>query len=145
MRNSAMVAISKKPRINPSPRTIYRTLKSQTRSNQSRKLKVNISKLTYFLKSIGPKLSKQIPKSQLSIDILVSVRQWFHLIQVQMKMHESFKNEKQKEFRYDKISNETSKCCSAFVEELLSQAFSECLKKRNVIKMPEISKSFCLP
>ena len=48
---------------------MYRTLKCQTRSNQSRDLKIDIDQLNNFFTSIGPELSRQVPKPRHTIDI----------------------------------------------------------------------------
>ena len=45
---------------------------------------------------------------------------------------------------YDGISNETNKCCSQVVEQHLSEAFNECLKKRTFPKCLKLANVIAL-
>ena len=68
IRNAKREANFNKLGKNPSTTTMYRTLKCQTRSNQSRDLKIDIDELNKFFTSIGPELSRQVPKPHHTID-----------------------------------------------------------------------------
>ena len=108
---------------------MYKTLKCQTRSNQSRDLKIDIDELNKFFISIGPELSRQVPEPHLSND-LPCFDQTMVLNYTSPEENALIikKMKNKKSSGSDGISNEKLKCCSAVVEKHLSKAFIECLK-----------------
>ena len=56
---------------------MYKTLKCQTRGNQSGDLKTDIDELNKYFTSIGPALSRQVPKPHHTNNLQVLIKQWF--------------------------------------------------------------------
>ena len=108
---------------------MYRTLKCQTRSNQSRDLKIDIDELNKFSTFIGPELSRQVPEPHHAIDPPCFDKTMnFNYTSPEELALIIKKKKNRKSSGCDGISNEILKCCSPVVEEHLSKAFNGCPK-----------------
>ena len=115
---------------NPSPKIIYRTLKTCKRKDNTIDLP-NLDDLNDYFVSIGPKLSAKFNSEKSSCNIRNNEKT--------MVLHQTNESEVTKILRkmknkkstgHDGISNEILKCCSPIIECHLARAINYCLLER---------------
>ena len=115
---------------NPTPKQIYKTLKTKKSENEDLKQLPELEKLNDFFASVGPSLANNIKSSHCvwKIEKVLS----------SMVLHPTNEHEISKILRqmknkkstgYDGISNEILKCCSPVVEHYLAKVINKCFNE----------------
>ena len=123
---------------NPSPKTIYRTLKTH-KNNPAHG--PDAEELNSFFSTVGEKIAgdNQRESYQSSIDKIEKTMVLRQTDEVEIgKILNKMKNKKST--GHDGISNEILKCCSPIIEKYLSEAFNKCILERRFPNSLKIAK-----